>query len=146
MYTGLIYNDFFSKSLNLFGSQWYVPQSNMYILREKEVMLDPKNAYYDSPYPVGMDPVWQLAENKINFLNAYKMKVSIIIGVTHMLFGVMMSLWNHRFFKRPMNVITEFVPQIIFMTFLFFYLCLLIFHKWVAYSAIAGQSTLSSVA
>ncbi|CAG7831417.1 unnamed protein product [Allacma fusca] len=135
MYTGLIYNDFFSKSLNLFGSQWFVPQKSMYIFKEKDVMLDPKNAYANSPYPIGLDPVWQVADNKINFLNAYKMKVSIIIGVCHMIFGVMMSLWNHMFFRKKINILCDFVPQIIFMTFIFFYLVLLVFHKWVAYYA-----------
>ena len=67
------------------------------------------------------------------------MKVSIIIGVIHMMFGVMVGLWNHQFFRRRINVICEFIPQIIFMTFLFFYLCILIFHKWINYSAIAGM-------
>ncbi|XP_021943453.1 V-type proton ATPase 116 kDa subunit a1 isoform X3 [Folsomia candida] len=137
MYTGLIYNDFFSKSLNIFGSEWFVPYTTMSVIREKEVMLDPKNAFTDEAYPLGLDPVWQVAENKIQFLNAYKMKVSIIVGVCHMLFGVMISLWNHMFFRRQINIICEFIPQIIFMTFLFFYLCLLVFHKWCSYSAVA---------
>ncbi|ODN05833.1 hypothetical protein Ocin01_00844 [Orchesella cincta] len=135
MYTGLIYNDVFSKSLNLFGSEWFVKDSNQAIFRRKTTMLDPKTGLTDYTYPLGMDPVWQVAENKINFLNAYKMKVSIIIGVIHMMFGVMVGLWNHQFFRRRVNVICEFIPQIIFMTFLFFYLCILIFHKWVNYSA-----------
>lgn len=60
MYTGLIYNDFFSKSLNIFGSQWYVPYETYQINKEKEIMLDPKNAFYDTSYPIGLDPVWQV--------------------------------------------------------------------------------------
>jgi len=108
-------------------------------MHEKEVMLDPRDAFVDTAPPIGLDPVWQLAENKIQFLNAYKMKVSIIVGVIHMLFGVAISLWNHRFFQRRINVICEFIPQVIFMTFLFFYLCLLVFHKWTSYSALDGS-------
>jgi V-type H+-transporting ATPase subunit a len=60
MYTGLIYNDFFSKSLNIFGSVWYVPYSTLKIAREKEIMLDPKDAFEDTAYPIGIDPVWQV--------------------------------------------------------------------------------------
>lgn len=141
-YTGIIYNDWFSKSLNVFGSVWFVNgriHTNTSIMehhvQEKDVMLDPKNAFYDKPYPIGLDPVWQVAENKINFLNTYKMKISIIIGVVHMMFGVMLSLWNHIYFKRAVNILCEFIPQVLFMVFLFFYLCVLMFHKWIWYGA-----------
>lgn len=96
MYTGFIYNDVFSKSLNIFGSNWLV--SNLtadYVLKVDDVMLDPAEGdYVNHPYPIGMDPVWQLAKNKIIFQNSFKMKISIILGIIHMLFGVSMSLFN----------------------------------------------------
>lgn len=136
MYTGLIYNDVFSKSLNLFGSNWRVNYNSSDLAHNKDLQLDPANADYDQvPYPFGLDPIWQLAQNKIVFLNTYKMKISIIIGVCHMLFGVSMSFFNNTYFKRPRNTITEFIPQVIFLVFLFFYLVLLMFIKWVKYSA-----------
>ncbi|XP_063984343.1 V-type proton ATPase 116 kDa subunit a 1 isoform X2 [Diachasmimorpha longicaudata] len=134
MYTGLIYNDMFSKSLNIFGSYWQNNQTWTEIHGSKAIMLDPAtNAYTGVPYPIGVDPVWQLAQNKIIFLNSYKMKISIIIGVIHMLFGVLVGLWNHLYFKRRMNIICEFIPQIIFLVFLFMYMALLMFIKWVKY-------------
>lgn len=64
----------------------------------KELTLDPGDVkqYDQYPYPLGLDPMWQISNNKINFFNSYKMKISIIFGVIHMLFGVILSVWNHR--------------------------------------------------
>lgn len=100
MYTGLVYNDMFAKSLNIFGSSWKVNNisSRDAVKLSGYYMLDPadgKGEFLGYPYPIGMDPVWQLASNKIIFQNSFKMKISIILGITHMLFGVAMSLFNH---------------------------------------------------
>ncbi|KAL0129406.1 hypothetical protein PUN28_004238 [Cardiocondyla obscurior] len=134
MYTGLIYNDIFSKSLNIFGSNWVVNYNRSTIQHNKELQLDPNSTdYVDYPYPFGMDPVWQLSENKIIYQNSYKMKISIIFGVLHMLFGVVVGLWNHMYFKRRLNITCEFVPQIIFLMALFLYMVLLMFIKWIKY-------------
>lgn len=61
VYTGLIYNDIFSKSLNIFGSSW----QNVYdegTLRNHSLFdLDPKDSYMKTPYPVGIDPAWQVS-------------------------------------------------------------------------------------
>ena len=96
IYTGLIYNDIFAKSFNIFGSHFHVTQnftaSNLTPLKLADsFMLDPKDPeiYKDGPYPMGVDPVWLEASNSIMFLNGYKMKISLIFGVIHMTFGVM---------------------------------------------------------
>ena len=41
-----------------------------------------------------------------------KMKMSIIMGVIHMNLGILMSLFNHQFFRDRLSIITEFVPQV----------------------------------
>lgn len=66
-------------------------------------MLDPTNdkQYEGAPYPFGLDPMWQISTNKINFFNSYKMKISITFGIIHMLFGVALSLWNNRLVPPP---------------------------------------------
>ncbi|KAJ2952154.1 hypothetical protein O0L34_g4434 [Tuta absoluta] len=137
MYTGLIYNDIFSKSLNVFGSSWRNNYNTSTLQENKLLQLNPDSKdYMDTPYPFGIDPVWQLAEaNKIIFMNAYKMKISIIIGVFHMLFGVTLSLWNHMYFKRRISIYVEFIPQILFLSLLFLYMVLLMFIKWTTYGS-----------
>ncbi|XP_013187385.1 V-type proton ATPase 116 kDa subunit a 1 isoform X2 [Amyelois transitella] len=145
MYTGLIYNDIFSKSLNIFGSSWKNNYNESTLTSNKILQLNPdSHDYTQSPYPFGVDPVWQLANaNKIIFMNAYKMKISIILGVFHMLFGVSLSMWNYVYFKRRISIYVEFIPQIMFLTLLFFYMVLLMFIKWTSYGS-AGEGHFGS--
>ncbi|XP_034126505.1 V-type proton ATPase 116 kDa subunit a isoform X5 [Drosophila guanche] len=136
MYTGLIYNDIFSKSLNIFGSHWQMSYNKSTVMENKYLQLSPKDDYEGTPYPFGMDPIWQVAgSNKIIFHNAYKMKISIIFGVIHMVFGVVMSWHNHTYFRNRISMIYEFIPQLVFLLLLFFYMVLLMFIKWIKFAA-----------
>ncbi|XP_062483675.1 V-type proton ATPase 116 kDa subunit a 1 isoform X4 [Pezoporus occidentalis] len=142
-YTGLIYNDCFSKSLNFFGSSWSVRPMFMKgnwsdALLETTPLLQLNPAIpgvFGGPYPFGIDPIWNIASNKLAFLNSFKMKMSVILGIIHMLFGVTLSLLNHIYFKKPLNIYLGFIPEMIFMSSLFGYLVILIFYKWTAYDA-----------
>ncbi|XP_053196922.1 V-type proton ATPase 116 kDa subunit a isoform X7 [Scomber japonicus] len=145
IYTGIIYNDCFSKSLNMFGSGWSVrpmfgPKGANWTAETLDgnavLQLDPAiPGVFNGPYPLGIDPIWNVAANKLTFLNSFKMKMSVILGVIHMLFGVSLSLFNHLYFKKPLNIFLGFIPEIVFMASLFGYLILLIFYKWTAYDA-----------
>uniref|UniRef100_A0AAY4AZX8 V-type proton ATPase subunit a n=1 Tax=Denticeps clupeoides TaxID=299321 RepID=A0AAY4AZX8_9TELE len=145
IYTGIIYNDCFSKSLNMFGSGWSVrpmfsPKGGNWTFETIEgnsvLQLNPAvPGVFEGPYPLGIDPIWNIATNKLTFLNSFKMKMSVILGVIHMLFGVTLSLFNHLYFKKPLNIFLGFIPEIVFMSSLFGYLVLLIFYKWTAYDA-----------
>uniref|UniRef100_A0A183CBN4 V-type proton ATPase subunit a n=1 Tax=Globodera pallida TaxID=36090 RepID=A0A183CBN4_GLOPA len=159
IYTGLIYNDAFSKSFNLFGSSWHNPFDVDTLLDEnpeKLLQLSPQQSYVgeffeislktndtkaSSPYPVGVDPVWNLAEtNKLNFLNSMKMKASVIIGISQMTFGVALSYYNHKYFKSDLDIKFTFIPQLIFLSSIFIYLCLQIVAKWLFYDAQGGHT------
>uniref|UniRef100_A0A665XA47 V-type proton ATPase subunit a n=1 Tax=Echeneis naucrates TaxID=173247 RepID=A0A665XA47_ECHNA len=139
IYTGIIYNDCFSKSLNMFGSGWSV-RPMFYLYKVNALQLDPAvPGVFNGPYPLGIDPIWNVATNKLTFLNSFKMKMSVILGVIHMLFGVSLSLFNHMYFKKPLNIFLGFIPEIVFMSSLFGYLVLLVLYKWTAYDAFTSK-------
>ncbi|KOB71505.1 V-type proton ATPase subunit a [Operophtera brumata] len=73
----------YRESLNIFGSSWRGNYNESTLLSNKMLQLNPdSDDYLQTPYTFGIDPVWQLAQaNKIIFMNAYKMKISIIIDV-----------------------------------------------------------------
>uniref|UniRef100_A0A8C1P8N5 V-type proton ATPase subunit a n=1 Tax=Cyprinus carpio TaxID=7962 RepID=A0A8C1P8N5_CYPCA len=132
IYTGLIYNDCFSKSFNIFGSSWCVRPINETLHEYHHLQLNPSvpGVYSGDPYVFGIDPVWNIASNKLSFLNSFKMKMSVILGVSHMLFGVTLSLVNFVHFRKFQDIFLQFVPQLIFMLSLFGYLIFLILYKW----------------
>lgn len=121
IYCGLIYNDFLSISLDLFGSCFDVTgvQGG-----------DPIPRYGECVYPIGMDPVWAVAENNLVYINSLKMKISVIIAVVHMTLGVFIKASNNIYFCRWLDFICEFIPQLIFMVLLFGYMDFLIVLKW----------------
>ncbi|XP_060111314.1 V-type proton ATPase 116 kDa subunit a 1 isoform X3 [Heteronotia binoei] len=143
IYTGMIYNDCFSKSLNMFGSSWSVRPmfregnwTDQLLLEAPVLQLNPAiKGVFGGPYPFGIDPIWNIATNKLTFLNSFKMKMSVILGIIHMLFGVSLSLLNHIYFNKPLNIFLGFIPEMIFMCSLFGYLVILIFYKWLAFDA-----------
>ncbi|KAM4874245.1 V-type proton ATPase 116 kDa subunit a 4 isoform 1-T2 [Thomomys bottae] len=148
IYTGLIYNDCFSKSFNIFGSSWSVQAMfrngtwNTHVLEANTYLqLNPTvpGVYSGNPYPFGIDPIWNLASNKLTFLNSYKMKMSVILGIVQMIFGVVLSLFNHIFFRKIMNILLQFIPEMIFILSLFGYLVFMIIFKWCQYDAHVSQ-------
>uniref|UniRef100_A0A8D3D518 V-type proton ATPase subunit a n=1 Tax=Scophthalmus maximus TaxID=52904 RepID=A0A8D3D518_SCOMX len=143
IYTGLIYNDCFSKSLNIFGSGWSVKAmftAEMWktddLSGNRFLTLDPNvTGVFKGPYPLGIDPIWNLATNRLTFLNSYKMKMSVIIGIIHMSFGVILSTYNHLHFRKKHNLYLVFLPELLFLLCLFGYLVFMIFYKWLVFSA-----------
>ncbi|KAH9425746.1 V-type proton ATPase 116 kDa subunit a 1-like [Dermatophagoides pteronyssinus] len=144
IYTGSIYNDIFAKGYNLFGTSFIANPpaiqmlDNLIITNEDKnnnTVFDKNSQFYipkgDRSYPYGIDPAWQISSNKILFLNSFKMKLSVIVGVTQMFFGVMISFCNHFNTKNWTSILFEFIPQIIFLLSLFGYMIALIFVKWI---------------
>ncbi|KAL4243901.1 V-type proton ATPase subunit a [Abortiporus biennis] len=122
MYTGLMYNDIFSKSLHIFHSGWDWPHGEA----NSTIAATPNGHVY----PFGLDPGWHGAENNLLFTNSYKMKMSIVLGVIHMTFALCLQVPNHIRFKRFTDIYTNFIPQMLFLQSIFGYLVLCILYKW----------------
>ena len=80
--------------------------------------------------PYGIDPVWGKTKNEITYLNSFKMKMSIIIGVTQMLFGLVLKGFNALHFKEWIVFFLEFTPQFLFLSCSFGYMVVCIVVKW----------------
>ncbi|WKX98049.1 hypothetical protein Q1695_013609 [Nippostrongylus brasiliensis] len=143
IYTGFLYNDIYSKSINIFGSSWNNPYPQSLLERMDEqgynnsqtldLTWPPEKSFNSNlgPYPFGVDPVWNVAKNKLNFLNAMKMKTSIILGITQMAFGLLLSLCNHIQNKSVVDILFVFIPQVFFLSCIFIYLCAMVVVKWI---------------
>jgi V-type H+-transporting ATPase subunit a len=119
-YCGFLYNDFLSVPLPIFGTCYTNAEGSDVAKR-----LD-----NDCVYPFGLDPKWHSASNDLAFINSMKMKISVIIGVSHMIFGILLKGLNFIHFRNCVGIIFEFLPQLIFMCILFGYMDILIFIKW----------------
>ena len=64
-------------------------------------------------------------------MKVLKTETQIIFQV----FGVSLSLWNKLNGRKYAEILLEFIPQLVFLVFIFCYLIFLIFFKWVAYYA-----------
>ncbi|KAK9758322.1 hypothetical protein RND81_01G223000 [Saponaria officinalis] len=125
IYTGLVYNEFFSIPFELFGSSAYACRDSSCGDATTSGLIKVRDTY-----PFGVDPVWHGSRSELPFLNSLKMKMSILIGVTQMNLGIILSYYNGKFFKNDLNIWHQFVPQMIFLNSLFGYLSLLILVKW----------------
>jgi V-type H+-transporting ATPase subunit a len=157
VFTGFMYNEFFSMPMAIAGGTLYrcpvkdgsettyvdhrderCTNVSDGIVYETGLVKDPDT--YGLAYPFGVDPVWHGTKTELTFLNSVKMKMSIVMGVVHMTVGIVMSLYNHIFFRDRLSLIYEFIPQIIFFWGIFGYLMFLIIFKWVAWPYLKART------
>lgn len=122
MFTGLIYNDVFSKGFTIFPSAWVYPEEG-----RPSVTAHLKGNYR---YPFGIDWAWHGADNDLLFSNSFKMKLSILMGWAHMTYALCFSYINARHFKSKIDIFGNFVPGMLFFQSIFGYLAFTILYKW----------------
>ncbi|KAM5565028.1 V-type proton ATPase subunit a3-like [Rosa sericea] len=125
IYTGLIYNEFFSVPFEIFGPSAYGCRDPSC----RDATTAGLTKVRDT-YPFGVDPKWHGSRSELPFLNSLKMKMSILLGVAQMNLGIVLSYFNAKYFADKLNIWYQFVPQMIFLNSLFGYLSLLIIVKW----------------
>ena len=140
LFTGLLYNEFFSVPMTFAGPSTFVCPSNPgggpetwdSCAEARHTGLVPTGTY-----GFGADPVWHGTRSELPFFNSVKMKMSVIMGVIQMMLGILMSFLNHRYFNDRLSIICEFIPQVLFLTSIFGYLCLLMVIKWTTPGCVA---------
>ena len=125
VFCGFIYNEFASISLNIGDSCYKYDYSTMKDYKIVELTSDK-----DCIYVFGIDPIWNWCSNELNFLNSFKMKLAVIIGVSQMAIGVILKGINALERRSKTDAFCEFVPQIIFLLGLFGYMDFMIYVKW----------------
>lgn len=118
-YCGWIYNDFMAIPFDIFGTCYEEVEGSHYLQRIP-----------GCTYPFGIDPGWGHTVNELTYLNSFKMKLAIVIGVVHMTFGIFLKGLNTVYFGQWTEFFFEFIPQLVFMTLTFGYMVALIFIKW----------------
>eukprot|EP00640_Fibrocapsa_japonica_P000006 CAMPEP_0113936702 /NCGR_PEP_ID=MMETSP1339-20121228/3528_1 /TAXON_ID=94617 /ORGANISM="Fibrocapsa japonica" /LENGTH=874 /DNA_ID=CAMNT_0000939237 /DNA_START=74 /DNA_END=2698 /DNA_ORIENTATION=+ /assembly_acc=CAM_ASM_000762 len=126
VYCGLMYSDYFSIGVDLFGSTYTKWDE------EGEAHYKEGCSYGDADcvYKFGVDPVWHISSNELLFFNSLKMKLSVILGIFQMTFGIILKGMNTVYFKQPLEFMFEFIPMMCFDLALFGYMVVLIFMKW----------------
>eukprot|EP00939_MAST-03C_sp_MAST-3C-sp1_P004756 g4756.t1 len=131
VYCGFVYNECFCLALNIFGSNYEKTldpaNETIYVVKDDPdyKLMGPAPVYY-----FGIDPTWHVSQNELTFVNSFKMKTSVILGVAQMTMGIVIKFTNAFHFKNRNELYFECIPQMCFMCCFFVYMDLLILIKW----------------
>ncbi|XP_073389770.1 V-type proton ATPase subunit a3 isoform X4 [Physcomitrium patens] len=125
IYTGFIYNEFFSVPIFIWDSAYSCRENDCSDASRIGLVK-----WSELPYPFGLDPAWHGSRTELPFTNSLKMKMSVLMGVSQLNLGLMLSWWNADFNHSKLDFWYQFVPQLLFLNSLFGYLSMLIVIKW----------------
>lgn len=123
LYCGFIYNECFGLPISMFHPGWnYAGESNN--LKKWERRGD----FYT--YPFGIDFTWYFKDNELIFLNSYKMKLAVCMGMVQMFFGMFLQLINHIHRRSVYDIVVSWIPQVLYLFPFFGYMVFIIIRKW----------------
>ncbi|OIR58536.1 MAG: V-type proton ATPase subunit A [Amphiamblys sp. WSBS2006] len=132
---GLIYNDFFSRSLRLFPSQFLFRLD-----KDSKKTIERRPGGY--VYPFGLDWGWSLTKAKMDQTNSYKMKLSLLLAYCHITFGQSIHLANTIRRERYEELFLVALPRMALFSSVVGYICFLVVFKWLAGIDISILTTL----
>lgn len=123
LYCGFIYNECFGLPFSFFQTNW---------VKDMEKSTNSTEIYKQQGniYPFGIDPSWYFKDNELIFLNSYKMKLSVVMGMSQMIFGMFLQLINHIHRKSLYEILVKWLPQMLYLVPFFGYLVVIIILKW----------------
>lgn len=122
-YCGFLYNETFSLPINFFGSRWEevkIPGASTTYWKRKD----------NTVYPFGMDPAWFFKDNELIFSNSFKMKMSVIIGMAQMIFGLILAFINNFVNREWEEIICHRIPEFLYLVPFYGYMVVIIIWKW----------------
>jgi V-type H+-transporting ATPase subunit a len=124
-YCGLLYNDCMSNPISMFQTTWHEVNETGQFRNASGFWPDPNQVI-----PFGLDQSWYHRENSLLFMNSMKMKIAVTLGVLHMSFGVVLSMFNHVYVRETARLFWEAIPRLIFLMATFGYMILMILIKF----------------
>lgn len=119
LYCGLIYNECFGLPISFFKSMYNFENNSGEGSRTGNYV-----------YPFGIDTNWHFAENELLFLNSFKMKLSIVMGMCQMIFGIILSLVNMIKSNKKAEILVTWLPNFLYFVPFFGYLMIIVIIKW----------------
>jgi V-type H+-transporting ATPase subunit a len=118
LYCGFIYNECFGLPIRMTDSAWTKIDSTAATAKWNKT--DPGYVY-----PFGMDPEWFFKDNELIFLNSYKMKLSVVMGMSQMV----LQLIKHLHRKDWLEIAVVWLPEVLYLVPFFGYLVVIILVK-----------------